>query len=639
MCGIGGICVPGGGAVGGPGARERMGAWLDLLGRALRHRGPDASGRHVGGGSVGLLCERLAVVDVRGGHQPVAGRAGTVQTVLNGEIYNHAELRRLLAAKGHVFRTAGDTEVLSRAYEEYGTGLLEKLNGMFAFAIWDERADQLFLARDRFGIKPLYYLWHDGKLAFASEIKALCRLPWYRPALNPSALVDYTAFQYTLGDHTFFDKVRQLPPGHTLTFRRSTGDLRVERYWEPNLDDDRMDFGRSAEDFTADLADLVGDCVRAHLSGDVDIGAHVSGGLDSSTVAVLASKAKSGPLHAFSGGFAVPGFDERPYARAVARHIGAVHHEVVPGEEDLVTLLPRLVRHLDEPTGGPGVFPQYLVSRLAAGHVKVVLGGLGGDELGGGYVRYYAALFESALRAAVEGSDNGTDPPLDVLSRSVGQLNGYQPMLRHLWARGLFEDDASRYFRLVSRADPEDTLEPDFLKAADRNPFDAFADVFSRPRTTSLLHRMLYVDSQGMLPSLLQVEDRVAMAVSLESRLPLLDHRIAELLASAPPSVKLADGRLKHLLRSALSPLLPAEVAARKDKMGFPVPLGPWSAGRFGEFARDVLTSERARGRGVYKPAHLRRVLAGPSTFGRELWGPLCVELWFRAFIDADGAG
>lgn len=609
---------------------------LDRLAATMVHRGPDGTGRfHSPCGSTALSSQRLSIIDLRSGDQPVRNEDGSVHCVFNGEIVNHLELRRDLVTRGHSFRSRGDSEVIAHSYEEFGVDFVAKFVGMFAVAVWDQRRRQLVLARDRYGIKPLYYLWHDGVLAFASEIKALCRLPWYRAEVNPAALVDYTALQHTLGDHTFFRNVYRLPPGHRLTLRLGDRSLpRSEEYWHLSLDDAEVEHDRGEESFREEVRHVISDAVRLHVRSDVAVGSHLSGGLDSSTVATLAAAHLPRRLRTFSGGFDVAGFDESRYALSVADHIGSEHLTTYPRPAELAEHLPGLVRLMDEPAAGPGLFPQYMVSRLAAPHVKVVLSGLGGDEVAGGYVRYFAAAVDRALRGAVHGT--GDAGALVELSGQLGQLRGYEGMLGALWSSGPFASDAHRYYHLVRRSDPRAVLEREFLDHARRDPFEPFAEIFNRPKTDSCLNRMLYADSQGSLPALLHVEDRVSMAVSIESRVPLLDHRIAETFARVPPGLKNKGGELRSLYRSAVSDLLPGEVAVRRDKMGFPVPMATWFGGPLRDFVTDVLGDGSARSRGVLRPALLTQLVAHPERFGREVWGALCLELWFRAFIDRD---
>ena len=348
-------------------------------------------------------------------------------------------------------------------------------------------------------------------------------MPWFRPRVNADAIVDYSAFQYTLGEHTFFDGVKRLLPGHRVTISlQHSQEPRQEKYWSLRFDDEEVRH-LPDESFYELIRGVLTDSVEAHSPADVAVGSYLSGGLDSSIVAILAARRQAEPLDTFSVAFRQRGFDESPYARSVSRHIGSIHRTTYAASEDLPGILPRLIYHMDEPAAGPGLFPQYIVSKTASEHVKVVLSGLGGDEVAGGYVRYYAALWDSAWRDAVHNKNSAERPGLASLSKNLHQLAGYEGLLQPFLAGGIFESDAHRYFRLVCRAEPREFLNPDFLHSTDRDPFEVFKETFDRPRTTSYLNRMLYFDGQGMLPALLQVEDRVSMAVSIESRVPLLE--------------------------------------------------------------------------------------------------------------------
>ncbi|MFL5735268.1 MAG: asparagine synthase (glutamine-hydrolyzing) [Chloroflexia bacterium] len=611
---------------------------LDAMSRAIFHRGPDDSGEFLDG-PVALASRRLSIIDLAAGKQPISNEDGSIVIVYNGETYNYQELRTQLQAEGHVFATHTDTETIVHLYEKMGPDCLSRLNGMYAFALWDGRQRRLMLARDRFGIKPLYYTWDGERLAFASEIKAFCKLPGFKVESEPAALVDYAVFQYSPGEHTFFKGVKKLLPGHFLLFEPDTGDLQVRRYWDLPCSDDLLDFSHDEDYFAEKLLLIIEDAVRIQLRSDVPVGSHLSGGLDSSSVASLAANLLGTSIHTFSGGFREgEAYDETSYARIVATAIGSEHHEIWPIAEDFARCMPSLIYYMDEPAAGPGLFPQYFVSKLAASQVKVVLGGQGGDELGAGYARYLVCLLERALRDAVsEAEDWVSNFTLSELIPSLGQLRHYAPMLQSFLGSNLFGPDGSRYYALVRRGDPSRLLTPEALAAAGGyDPTDTYREIFTRPDTTSYLNRMLYFDAMAMLPALLHVEDRTSMAVSIESRVPLLDHRIAELFATIPDKLKLKGGELKYIYRRAMKNTVPPAIMQRKDKMGFPVPTADWFKGPLKDWLHDLLLSERALSRGVVRKEAVAGALAGDAAYGRELWGLLCLELWFRAFVDGE---
>ena len=612
-----------------PADQPRLRRMTDLL----RHRGPDGEGHHFDG-PLGLGHRRLSIIDLSdAGRQPMSTPDGQLWISLNGEIYNYQELRAELEAKGHTFRSHTDTEVLLHLYQDEGPECLSRLNGMFAFAVWDARRRRLFLARDHFGIKPLYYTHTNTTFAFASEIKALVGADGVRAELDQDGLADYVTFQFTLGDKTLFRGVRKLLPGHYLIVE-SGADPVIRQYWDVNFE---VDTGRTEADFQQRLRELLDDSVRLQLRADVPVGAHLSGGLDSTTVTALAAATGVRPFHTFSGGFAEgPQFDETPYARLAAAAAGTVHHEVFPTAANFVDWMPALARSMDEPAAGPGLVPQYAVSRLAASHVKVVMGGQGGDEIFGGYTRYLVAYLEACIKGGIEGTqeDHRYIVTFESILPNLPQLRGYEPMLRHFMADGIFETPERRYFRLIDRsADLRDAL--DWDGAAGYSPFDAFHAQFDAPECHALINKMTRCDLKTLLPALLQVEDRTSMAVSLESRVPLLDHRIVELVAAMPPMVKFKGGRSKHVFREVVAGLVPDAIYNRRDKMGFPVPLGRWSRQEpVRGFLRDVLLGSAARTRGLVRPERIEAMLDNEREYGRGLWGLLNLELWAQTFLD-----
>jgi asparagine synthase (glutamine-hydrolysing) len=601
----------------------------------LRHRGPDGEGLHVDG-PLGFGHRRLSIIDLSdAGRQPMATADGRYWIVFNGEIYNYLELRGELESRGHRFQSHTDSEVLLQLYAAEGAACLRKLIGMFAFAVWDARDRRLFLARDHFGVKPLYYAATPASFSFASEIKALVGSNGAAAELDRSAFADYVTFQLTLGDKTLFKGVRKLLPGHYLTIDQGGAPV-VHQYWDLSFD---VDTHHTEAYFQQRLRELLEDAVRLQLRADVPVGAHLSGGLDSTTVTALAAANGVRPFHTFSGGFRdAPQFDETRYARIAAERAGTVHHEVFPTAQDFVEWMPKLAYSMDEPAAGPGLFPQYAVSKLAADNVKVVMGGQGGDEIFGGYTRYLVAYLEACVKGGIEGTqeDHRYIVTFESILPNLPQLRGYEPMLRHFMADGVFDPPERRYFRLVDRsADLHGALDEAAWRDGDYTPFGAFRELFEAPECHALINKMTRFDLKTLLPALLQVEDRTSMAVSLESRVPLLDHRIVELVASMPPMVKFKGGRSKHVFREVVSDLVPKEIYERRDKMGFPVPLSRWYHEEpVRGFVRDVLLGSAARQRGWFQPAHVEKMLDGEREYGRGLWGLLNIELWAQTFLD-----
>ncbi len=628
MCGIGGIYHLDAER---PVEPERLAA----MSRCLAHRGPDDDGVHLDR-NVGLAHRRLSIIDLSpAGHQPMSEESGRYWIVYNGEIYNYLELRQQLMARGCRFRSHTDTEVILRLYEADGPDCLRRLNGMFAFAIWDARERTLFAARDRFGIKPFYYALPGRTFLFASEIKGLLASGLLPACMNGVGLADYLSFQTCLEDRTLFQGVAKLEPGQALRLS-ADGTLQKWRYWEPDF---TPDTDHTEAYFEHQLLRLLEDAVRLQLRADVPVGAHLSGGLDSSTVVCLAASLLGTPLKTFTGAFREgPQFDETRYARAVSEHAGTDHHEVFITADDFVESMPRLVYAMDEPAAGPGLFPQYFVSRLAAPHVKVVLGGQGGDEIFGGYTRYLIAYLEACLKGGIDGTQD--DRPYVVTFESIlpnlGQLRGYEPLLRHFWREGLFEPADRRYLRLIDRSEGlRELLHPDALALDGYQPDETFRALFSEGDCHSLINQMTRFDLRALLPALLHVEDRTSMAVSLESRVPLLDHRIVELVAAMPPMVKFKGGRSKHVFREVVQHLIPPLIRDRTDKMGFPVPLDEWyRQGVVRDFVRDTLLGPRARARGLFQVERIAPLLEAEQRYGRRIWGLLSLELWMEAFLD-----
>ena len=605
---------------------------LEVMNGLIGHRGPDDEGvwAHERG-HVGLAHRRLSIIDPSpAGHQPMSDQAGRWITY-NGEVYNYPELRTEIG--GDAFRTSCDTEVVMRAHDRWGTGSLERLRGMFSYAIWDEPTQELVCARDRFGIKPFYYAVVDDVFYFASEAKALMPM---LPSIetDPDGLKDYLAFQFCLAGKTLFEGVRELQPGHFLRIAR--GRATPQRYWEVYYD---VDFDHSESHFEGQIEALLDESVRLHLRSDVPVAAYLSGGIDSSAVASLAGRDQGG-LAAFTGKFSEdPRYDESAYARLVAGQRGLELNEIDIGVTDFLEQIENVAYHMDYPAAGPGSFPQYMVSRAAGEQVKVILGGQGGDEVFGGYTRYLVAYFEQCIKGAIDGTlDSGNFVvTYESIIPNLVSLRNYKPMLRDFWSGGLFEDLDARYYRLINRAH-DVSNEVDVAALGDYSPFEAFREIFNGDNVghEAYFDKMTHFDFKTLLPALLQVEDRVSMAHGLESRVPLLDHRLIELAATIPADVKFKDGHMKYAFKRATSKLVPKQVLERTDKMGFPVPLSEWMRGGAREFVTEVLSTDAAKGRELIDNQKVLDGLERENRFGRKMWGLLSLELWQRAFHDRE---
>ena len=627
MCGIAGFIS----LSGAPYANATVA--LDAMGRLLVHRGPDGVGRWIEGDcQVGFVHRRLAIIDLTPtGDQPMHGPNGTVISY-NGEIYNFIELRQELSDRW-VFKSSSDTEVILAAYDRWGESCVEHLRGMFAFAIWDERKKKLFAARDRFGIKPFHYTIQKGMLYFSSEAKAL--LPFLDEVdTDADALSEYLTFQYTIGAKTLFKSVLTLLPGHML--RVEDGSLSTRRYWDVQYD---VDFDHSPAYFERRFVELLSDSMQVHLRSDVPVGGYVSGGLDSSLVALLASKHDHRNRDAFHGRFLeYPGYDESDYARTVTELADMSLHTVDITAEDFRSHIGDVIYHLDFPVAGPGSFPQYMVSALAAKHLKVVLGGQGGDELLGGYARYLVAYLEQSIKAAIDGTYRNGNYVVTIESivPKLGLLREYKPLMKEFWREGLFDDLAHRYFRLVDRS-TDMVGEVDWAVLNKEKVFESLRSIFNNQenvRKEAYFDKMTHFDFKCILPALLHVEDRMSMAHGLESRVPLLDHPLLEFLATVPADVKFMGGQMKQLMKTAYQNTLPRVVLERRDKMGFPVPLKEWFDGSLKGFVLDIFSEQRSKHRPFFNSDVVLSSFGEQSRFSRKTWGLLSLELWHQRFHD-----
>lgn len=628
MCGIAGYVVVDGFL---PYPPERV---LAAQERLIAHRGPDGSGRWIApGANAGMVHRRLSIIDPSpAAAQPMTAPNGTT-IAYNGEVYNYRELRQTLGAGGWGFRSHSDTECLLAAYARHDTDALTPLRGMFAFALWDEPRQRLFCARDRFGIKPFYYALVNGVFYFASEAKAL--LPFLpEVSTDPVALAEYLTFQYTIGENTLFAGIRQLLPGHALLVENGT--VRVWRYWDFHFE---IDLDHSPHYFQRRLTELMTDSIDLHLRSDVSIGSYISGGIDSSLIAMLAGRSGSTANLGFHGLFSqFPGYDESGYAKLAAANAGTELLTIDITAKDFRHHIRDVIYHLDFPVAGPGSFPQFMVSKLAAQHVKVVLGGQGGDELFGGYVRYLLAYFEQCIRAAIDGTyKNGSFVvTIESIVPNLSVLREYHPMIQQFWREGVFGPLDERYFRLIDRS-TDMTEEIDWgALDCDRVVAD-FKTIFnnrSNVAKEAYFDSMTHFDCKGLLPALLQVEDRMSMAHGLESRVPLLDHPLVEFASTIPASVKFQSGHTKHLLKTAFADVLPEKIVHRRDKMGFPVPLNEWFAGELHQDIAEIFAHMKDRHRPFINADAVLRNFARAGRFSRKAWGLLSLELWYQTFHD-----
>jgi len=628
MCGVAGVVALSSSL---PRSHRRYQRIFDHL---LSHRGPDGRGIWSNSSNRVLLTHyRLAIIDVSHvADQPMANSRGVVITY-NGEIYNYRELREAARQWGYTFRTASDTESILATYEKHGVGALSQLRGMFAFALWDESNKKLLLARDRFGIKPLYYCIVEGELFFASEIKAL--LP-FLPAVttNASALAEYLTFQYTISSQTMFEDIFEVPPGHYVEVQN--GVVTTTRYWDVSYE---VNFGKPATYFESELRERVHDSVTMHLRSDVEVGAYVSGGLDSSLIYSIASDQTRTGLKAFHGRFSgYDGFDESRYAfDVVEARQGSLEVRDISAQ-DFIDNIAKVIYYLDQPVAGPGSFPQFMVSELASKHVKVVLGGQGGDEIFGGYARYLIAYFEQCIKAAIDGNYRNGNYVVTIESiiPNLGVLQEYKPLIQEFWRDGLFGPLDQRFLRLIDRShDMRD--EVDWKQLDITAVYGRFYEIFNNRNNVgkeAYFDSMTHFEFKTLLPALLHVEDRMSMAHGLESRVPFLDHPLVEFAATVPADVKFKDGRLKHLLRSTFGNDVPVSVMNRRDKLGFPVPLSTWFSGELKDFFFDTIASMESRNRPGLNPDAIRKNFESTGKFSRKTWALMSLELWHQQFHD-----
>lgn len=624
MCGIAGISKLSHETI------PNLGHQLTVMNHLIAHRGPDGEGiwQH-DNAHVGFAHRRLSIIDIETGQQPMRDGGGN-WLIYNGEIYNYIELREELGLEN--FETTSDTEVILEAYRKWGEDCVSHFRGMFAFALWDEDKQELFIARDRFGIKPMYYTIVDDTLYFASEMKAL--MPFLETIeTDLDAFQDYLTFQFCLDGKTLFKNVYELLPGHVLTTK--SGHISTRRYWQVFYS---RDFAHSESYFEQQIQEQLAESVKLHLRADVPVGSYLSGGLDSGIISALASNHYDDDFLAFTGKFTEGDkYDESEYARAIAENSDFTLHELDINVDDFVQNIEKVIYHLDAPIAGPGSFPQYMVSQMASQHRKVVLGGQGGDEIFGGYTRYLIAYFEQCIKGAIDGTlnDGNYIVTYESIIPNLQSLQSYKPLLKKFWREGLFESRDKRYFQLINRA-PQIGDEVNWSALTDYSPYETFLELFNAYNVEqgSYFDSMTHFDFKTLLPALLQVEDRVSMAHGLEARVPLLDHPLIELAATIPSNIKFKDGRMKHILKGAMGHTLPDTVLNRKDKMGFPVPLVDWLSGSARDFIYDIFSTEKSLSRHLVDNKKVLDKISNETQFGRTIWGFFSLEVWQQQFHD-----
>lgn len=602
---------------------------------ALHHRGPDDCGLYVNGNS-GIGMRRLSIIDLVTGHQPIANEDGSIWIVFNGEIYNHVELRQELEKQGHKFRTRTDTEAIVHAYEQYGEECPKKLNGMFGFAILDQRNQTLFLARDRLGIKPLYYYRDSKKFVFGSELKAILQVQDILREVDLRALDIYLTFEYIPSPYSIFQNISKLPPGHTLILK--DGKISVKQYWDVQFDEKEM----SEQDLCEQMIALLQDAVRIRLMSDVPLGAFLSGGMDSSSVVALMSRVMDRPVKTFSISFEESSYNEAHYAETIARHFNTEHHEfrIKP---DALDLTEKLITQLDEPFGDFSIFPTYLVSKMARDYVTVALSGDGGDELFAGYDTYIAnkvaQIYGGLPKFIREGIINPILNGIPPTEKKKGLINRAKRFVEGL---RLPEDlEHTRWMIFLQQAEKERLYSEGVQDSlTGEGSYDFIRKHFEKARTCDEVNRQLYVDIKTYLVDDILVKvDRMSMAVSLEARVPFLDHRFVELTATMPSRLKLKGTKTKSILKKAMKDILPAEILDR-GKEGFSIPIKNWLRTDLKTLMLDVLHPERIKREGFFDPAYVQQLadehLNGTENHSHRLWAMMVFGIWQDLYLRSE---
>jgi asparagine synthase (glutamine-hydrolysing) len=604
------------------------------MNQRLIHRGPDEAGLYVED-LVGLAMRRLRVIDLEGGAQPITNEDGTCRIVYNGEVYNYRELREGLLKRGHRFASESDTETILHLYEEYGERCVDHLNGMFAFAIHDSRDDSVFIARDRIGIKPLYYAETPGGLVFGSEIKAILTHPDVSRDLDPVALDDYLTYKFIPAPRTIYSTIKKLLPGHWLKWQNNR--CHIERYWSLSFE---KKSSLSDEDLTLEFESRFSNAVASQMIADVPLGAFLSGGLDSSMIVSEMVRHSDRPIQTFSIGFDEPSYNEQDYARIVATHFGTHHHELIV-RPNVSELLETITGQFDEPFGDSSAIPAYLVSDLARQHVTVALSGTGADELFAGYERYWAVPLSSPFQAMPSALRRGLASLLGALPAGHGKRNLVHRASRFIESQGL--DTFERHARIISvfGADVRDLMYTDSFSAelAGRSALDAIRPQYDTEAGIHDLDRLLGLDTRTILPDdYLTKDDRMSMATSLELRVPFLDHTLVEFAATCPAHLKLRRLETKVLMRRAAAERIPKQILDR-PKHGFEVPIAKWIGLELGGKVDDLLLSDATRLSTFLNGSFVRDLVdvhrSGKKNNSREIWSLMSLEMWLRA--EADG--
>ncbi len=599
-------------------------AALELSAQAMAHRGPDDAGSYRDA-SLGLGNRRLSIIDLPGGHQPLANEDETIWITFNGEIYNFRELRQDLESRGHRFRTSTDTETIVHLYEEHGADCVERLRGMFAFALWDKRQRRLLLARDRIGIKPLFYRLEPGRITFASEVRALRNLSSQSLQIDPQSVYDFFGFRYVPAPRTLYRGVEKLLPAHLLI--ADPGGVRTRSYWDVPAED-AGETAQTSGEYAEQVIACLKESVRLRLIADVPLGVFLSGGVDSSAVVAMMAQLGARPVRTFSVGFEEATYNELPFAAQIARRFRTEHTEIVLRPRDLADELPHLIAFRDEPLAETADIAVYQMARRAAQSVKVVLAGEGGDELFAGYPKYAADRLAGAVSAL----------PQEATQAIIRSLPFSQRRAKIALEALSIADEAERsatWFASFTRQEREALFSPDFLKTVDAaHPAHVFAHYLDQVRDRSPIKRMLYADLKVWLPdNLLMRGDQMTMAASIEERVPFLDHELVELAARIPGRLLARGFRAKALLKRAVRPYLPAELLRRR-KVGFTVPIGPWFRKPLKSLVADILLSPEAQSRGYFDAHHMetfvREHFDGVRDRQKQLWALLNFELWLR---------
>lgn len=615
---------------------------LHSMCNTIMHRGPNSEGTWVDD-TVALGMRRLSIIDLHTGDQPVFNCDRSVVVMMNGELYNYREVRAELEAKGHTFTTKSDTEILPHLYEEYGEALVDHLNGMYAFSLWDSRAKKLIIARDRFGEKPLYYGVFDGKLIWASELKAIVAHPSVNAKLDLNALRHYVSFDYVPAPMSIYKGIHKLPAAHTLVVEN--GEVRTRRYWDISWSEPgaiATGSGSHQKSLSAraeELKDLLSDAVRMRLVADVPLGILLSGGIDSSTVAAFAVQHATERVKTFSIGFEEDSFDESKYARQVARHLNTEHYEDKLSATTAGDLIGDIGKWLDEPLSDGSLIPTFLLSQFVRKHVTVALGGDGGDELFAGYPMYYAHSVAAKYLAIPSFLRGGViEPIVKALPVSTNNLSFDYKAKR--FVRAAKFDDVERHhswFGSFSIDQHSSLFTKDVLAQTDADIYRGVRELVSKSDAKNVIERMQYADMNFYLAEdILTKVDRAAMAVSLETRAPFLDPRLGQFAASIPVEYKLKGKNGKWILKEAMKDLLPQDILHRPKK-GFGIPIAEWLKGRLNPLMNDMLSAERLKAQGLFNPDYVRRLIteheSGKASHHKELWTLLVFQLWADNYL------